>query len=42
MFVADKIVVVVVVEFVIVLVGLYLFDDDVVECHLMGMNDVAK
>jgi len=42
MFVADKIVVVVVVEVVIVLVGLYLFDDDVVECHLMGMNDAAK
>jgi hypothetical protein len=39
MFAADKIVVVVV-EFVIVPVGLYLFDDDVVEYHWMVMNDV--
>ncbi len=38
-FVVDKIVVV---EFVIVLVVLYLFDDDVVEYHLMEMNDVTK
>ncbi len=37
MFAADKIVVVV--EFVIVPVGLYLFDDDVVEYHWMVMND---
>ncbi len=41
MFVADKIVVVVVVGFVIALVALYSFDDDVVVYHLMAMNDVT-
>jgi hypothetical protein len=42
MFVADKIVVAAVVEFVIALAVLYLFDDDVVEYHWMVMNDVPK
>jgi hypothetical protein len=38
----DDLIVVVVVEFVIVLVDLYSFDDDVVEDHWMVMNDVTK